>query len=561
MIFELISWIYISLICLIWGNLILKLFFGINEVAVIDFPIVCFIGMSVIGIVAIYISLVIPLVIAVKLILQIPAFLFLLNPSRRKKFFSQLKKPFIGLSIMDFVFLTSAILMILFLCTTLIIHPDTINYHAFSTNIFDKYGTVPGIANLKPQYGFQSNWFAGLAFFDFSIFQFGPWFPLNGCVMCWVIVFLVSKAAVLKNGFSHSQHFPSGIWYLLFILFAILSWTQIRLTASSLSPDFIAAIAILLAFYFFTGRRGQITEEKADLLASFFSVAAISIKFSALPVLLIPLLIICKGLWKGRWLYAGRILFIVVLLITPIVIRNIISTGYPFYPSSFAAIYSSDWKVDESQVLKIQHYITSYARYPILMVNVVKEYNNPIIDWLPLWWRHLYMIDKAVMLLIILGGVLDILFLKLWIAFYNRKTLATFFIAVIGFLLWFIKAPDPRFGTGFLLPLIYFQYIPVISYIRRIEDKYLFVIVQGIKSISTALIFLYVGYRAVNFFHPCQLIYPEGIKKESAIRADCDEQIRKMVMDDAVSPGQLPDSCMHFSFRGTAIKQGFTPAQ
>jgi len=34
-----------------------------------------------------------------------------------------------------------------------------------------------------------------------------------------------------------------------------------------------------------------------------------------------------------------------------------------------------------------------------------------------------------------------------------------------------------------------------------------------------------------------------------------------MVMDNAASIPQLPDSCMHFMFRGTTIKQGFKPAQ
>src|SRR5450755_4474790 len=256
MIFELISWIYISLICLIWGNRILKLFIGIQEAAAIDFPLVCFIGMSVIGIISFYLSLFIPLVFVIKLALQIPAWLILMKAENRKEIFSQLKKPFTHLYIADSCFLGAALLMILFLSTAPVIHPDTLNYHVFSVEIFNRYGTITGIGNLSLQMGFQSLWFAVLAFFNFSFFHIGPWFPLNGCVMCWLIVFLVSKAAGGKNIIPGTNLFFSSIWALLLILFLILSWTQIRLTASSLSPDFIATLSILSGFYFFISAWG-----------------------------------------------------------------------------------------------------------------------------------------------------------------------------------------------------------------------------------------------------------------------------------------------------------------
>ena len=420
MIFELISWIYISLICLIWGIQILKLFFGISDVTVIDFPIVCFIGMAAIGIISTYLSLVIPLFIWIKLTLQTPALLFLLKSANRNELFSQLKKPFVRFSFLDFTLLSVFILMILFLCTAPIIHPDTLSYHAFSTQIFDKYGSIPGIANLKPEYGFQSVWFAVLAFFDFSFFHSALLFPLNGCVMVWAAFFLVSKVAVDKTILSGLNRFPSVIWYLLLILFSILSWTQIRLTASSLSPDFIASISVMLGFYFFVGIQKNENAEKSGLMASFFSAIAVLVKLSAVPILLIPLIVIAYQIKKRRFLAVFRICFLVALLLTPVIIRNIISTGYPFYPSSFAAIYQTDWKLEELKVSGFQHYITAYARYPALMANTVKEYSNSFLNWLPVWWEHLYMIDKAVIFFIVLGIFLNLFFIKNWKRVYSQ---------------------------------------------------------------------------------------------------------------------------------------------
>ena len=94
MIFELISWLYISLICLVWGNRILETGVWYQPGRCIDFPISCFIGLSSIGILTYFLSLVIPLLPAVKLFLQIPALLFLLKSENRRGIINQLKKYF-----------------------------------------------------------------------------------------------------------------------------------------------------------------------------------------------------------------------------------------------------------------------------------------------------------------------------------------------------------------------------------------------------------------------------------------------------------------------------------
>src|SRR5450631_440403 len=559
MIFELISWIYISLICLIWGNRILKVFFGINEVTTIDFPVVCFIGMSAIGIISYYLSLFIPLFPAVKLALQIPALLILLKPANREEIIYQWIKPFMNLPKLDAVFLFAACLMVMFLCIAPIIHPDTLNYHFFSIRIFDRYGSIPGLANLRVDLGFQSMWFAAMAFFDFSLFQTTPWFPLPGCVMGWFIVYLISKGSGMKYVFVVPG--ISKIWYLLLILFSILSWTQIRLTASSLSPDFIATISVLLAFYFYTGKQENIPGDKSDLMAALFAIIAVSIKLSVVLVLFIPLLITGREFIRGRFLPAFRVCLLAGILMAPIIIRNIISSGYPFYPSAFAALYPVDWKIDESLILRLQQYITAYARYPVIMVNAISEYNSPFSEWIPVWWRHLYAIDKAILLFIVTGIILDLIFLRNWMRSLTRRDLMAFLIALAGTLIWFLKAPDPRFGTGFLLPLIYFLYAPFFRIAGRVDDNYVRGFVVWIKSISAFCIFLYIGYRAIYFFHPSQLIYPEGIKNLSVIQPDCADRIKETILNDTVPPVRLPDSCRYFRFRGATIKQGFKPAR
>ena len=561
MIFELISWIYVSLICFIWASQFLKLFFGVNEVAMIDFPVVCLIGMSMIGVVSYYISLAIHLNILIKLSLQILPLFILFKSADRRELITQFKKSFVDFSILDYIFLSVILLMILILSTSQIIHPDTLNYHVFSTQIFDKYGTINGLANLKPEFGFQSTWFSALAFFDFPYFEAGPFYPLHGCALCWVSIFLISKGIVKPKNAPGLKLSGSRTWYLILILFSILSWTQIRLTASSLSPDFVTTIFILLSFYYFSGRKRGLTNEGSDLLAIFFSIIAITVKLSAAPIILIPIFIIVNGIIRKKWLITGRILLVIIILLAPIIIRSIFISGYPFYPSSFGAFYSNDWKVELSEVLKFQNYITAYARYPIPRIDAVLEYNQATSRWLPVWWRHLYLIDKTVILIIAIGILVDISFFKTWIRSYSGRTFAALFVAIAGVIFWFAKAPDPRFGTGFLLTLIYFQFNPFINNMKGLEERTLKIILDRIKYISVLFVIIYVGYRLVFFFQLRQLVFPRGINYTTLILPDCDGQLKKMLMDNAESIPQLPDSCRHFIFRGTTIRQGFKAAR
>jgi hypothetical protein len=556
-----ISWIYISLICLIWGNCILKLFFGKQEDSRIEFPVVCFIGVSFLGIISFYCSLLIPLTFVFKIALQIPVLLVLFNSGYRKKIALQLKMPFLDFSVSDFSLLIVSLLMILFLTSSPVIHPDTLNYHVFSVEVFNKYGTITGIGNVKLDLGFQSLWFSELAFFNFSFFNSALWFPLNGTVMAWFIVFLVSGISLGKDKISKSKVAASVIWTFILFLFCILSWTQIRLTSSSLSPDFIAVISVLLSFYFFAETRYKNLDARSALLAMYFSIIAVAIKLSAAPILLIPVFIFGQAVKRNRWIPAGRVIVISVLLLAPILIRNYISTGYPFYPSAFAAIFPVDWKIDISRILVLQHYITAYARFPVHMADIAQEYSTPFGIWLPAWWKHLYLIDKIVVVFIIAGLLLDALFIGIWRRFYSGRRVAALVVALTGIIFWFVNAPDPRFGTGFLIPMIYFQYAPFVGHLVDNENGNVYWKLKLIKNIFSLFICIYIGYRAIYFFQLRQLVLPEGIKYEALIQSGCEGQVKRAILSDADSFPGIPDSCRQFIYRGKTIKQGFKSAQ
>jgi hypothetical protein len=561
MIFDFLSWLYISLICLLWGNLFLKWVIGIDKTSEVEFPIACFIGMSVIAVIALYLSLILPLSISIKLAFQLAVLSQLLIGNVRKRLVQQLKKSFNDISRTDIGFMISGILMILFLSSSPIIHPDTLNYHAFSSELFDRVGTIKGIANLKPEFGFQSIWFVALAFFDIRFKGSTPLFLLQGCVSAWTIIFLIAKSGLSKNkeGELNSDLIHSRAWYLLLVFFFIISWTQIRLTASSLSPDFVATISIILGFYFFCGKPGREFSDKYDILAVFFSVIAVTIKLFAIPVLCIPAFICIRAINKANYTFAVRVILFSVLLLAPVIFRSILSTGYPFYPSTFGAIIPTNWRVNEAEVLNFQKYITSYARFPIFRSDTFREYKISIIKWLPEWWTHLYLVDKATVVVVALGAMLNICFYRIPWKLFNYRTATALSIAILGSVFWFVEAPDPRFGTGFLLPLIYLLYSPYVRYYPSRDIHLLRKLYRWSVQAATLFILIYIGYRVVYFFRPEQFIFPEGLKNISDKSQNCDQVIKRMVMEDLPSNGLLPDSCIRFRFLGSSPQQGFGP--
>jgi hypothetical protein len=516
MTFQLIAWIYISLICFAWGKLFVKYFSP--GIPVFDFSISCIIGFSVVGIISMYFSLFGPLYGWVKLVISAPALIFYLQSSNRKIVFETFTGVIKNLSAPDRALLSVCILMLLFLSSSTIIHPDTLNYHADAIRFFNDRGMVRGIANVKLEYGFQSLWFAAMAFFDLSFLQPHVSYPLSGCLLCWFIIFLVAKSANTKYDSSNpaTGSFQSA-WWLILLLFTLFSWTQIRLTASSASPDFIVAICIFLSLYFLCGNDFSKQPEASYYFAVFFAVLALSIKLSAVIILLAVVFVLYQSLLNRKFRLLFSCLLLAFVALAPLVVRNIFASGYPLYPSSLYGIFPVYWKMDPDRLLHFQHYITAYARYPVDASVSESQYQLSIGKWVPIWWRHLYISDKLLLVVIGVGAITDLLLIRTWMRALTLNRVAGLCICILGTVVWFIHAPDPRFGTGFLLPLIYFQYSPLLQIRPNGANRSYLGATSAIKWVSAFLILLYIGYRGICFFQPEQLIYPEGIKRTPLI--------------------------------------------
>ncbi len=152
----------------------------------------------------------------------------------------------------------------------------------------------------------------------------------------------------------------------------------------------------------------------------------------------------CTGLWifNRNLRMTWSCILLSAISLTPLILRNIVSTGYPLYPSSFAGPFPVDWKISSSTLTRFQHYITGYARYPIVIENANREFSLSITKWFPKWWEHLFLADKFMLTMIALGAVLSLVYFNKWRKqFSGVPGIVLFFISLTGVVVWFIHAP------------------------------------------------------------------------------------------------------------------------
>jgi hypothetical protein len=203
-------------------------------------------------------------------------------------------------------------------------------------------------------------------------------------------------------------------------------------------------------------------------------------------------------------------------MILPYIIRNIISSGYPFFPSAIFNILHVDWKLNATELHQLQHYITAYARFPVADYNEAeKVLEMPYSQWIPLWWKNtslpdqLLLITTAVLLLINLIRIKTVISRLTW----PYKTILA--ISLTGSIVWFIAAPAIRFGTGFLIPLVFclFAGISHSFHLPALLFKNRFY--KTVVLLCCVVLLAYSCYRVKNFFTFSQIVFPEGVKMEA----------------------------------------------
>ncbi len=557
MLTTLLAWIYISFLSWMWGILFLQFLKKIlkGELQLPHFSIICITGLSVITVIAGTLSLFISLgEWWVQFLFIIPCLvLFFTQPS--PAFFVALKKELQDLHSISIILLSACLLLILVMSSWTIIHPDTLGYHAQTIQWIEKYKAVPGLVNLHARFGYQGLWFVDSALFSFSFTGKEGITLLNSTVLFWFFIFLINR--INYNFLKEGKRLYALLWSTLLVI-SIWSYTQVRLTATSANPDFIATLFILIIIYLLLEKDLKHLDASTWLLVAFLSLVAFTIKLSVVPILLVAIVPALLGLVKRKIKLFVTILFISIVTLSSFIARNIITSGYIVFPSTSIDVANVDWKYDPELTVNEKNYITAYAKKPGVVADEVKVVNKMnAAEWLPTWWQNRSTADKIIMAFLILSFFIALLSIKK-ILLSGFIPLFVLIMLLAGIIFWFVNAPDPRFGFGSIL-----GFIGVVSYLVFKEKEILIrkKALIAILLLVTGSIFAYTGYRFINFFNKEQLLTPLGIEKNEYKTFECAGiKINSPAANKELGITPVPCTdldCGKFSPRGNKVEDGF----
>ncbi|MEO1450962.1 MAG: hypothetical protein AAFV07_15640, partial [Bacteroidota bacterium] len=395
-----------------------------------------------------------------------------------------------------------------------------------------EFGVVPGLGNLHTRLGFNSHW---------HLLQASVSWPgtvqhdLNA--QLWV---LLGFGAIfhLRRIRTRSRALFSRFWVLMMLLSPL--WFNF-LTAPT--ADYPLAVLTWLLIWLYL-RRASL------LLLTILAIWGLTIKLSGGLLLLIPLL----AWWqKGsrRWQLIPSLIGVSTMLITPWMIRNIILHGYLIFHVPFSAV-GVEWQVPAEVVAEERSAIKAWARLP-----GGKDWwltaDQPLIEWLPNWWRMQVPEQQAGILLSLILGIFSLgrSTLRRIQGIPFSKDALVIGILVLNWLFWFTQAPDPRFGLGAIwgIPLIFLAYWP--KWDHRMGRQALHILMVGALLIMFRNVEKGLTHpiQSAPFHHPdTQIIsVPGGSLHLSQDKRGC---------FDAALP------CIHvrpdgIGFRGQSVQEGF----
>ncbi len=437
-----------------------------------------------------------------------------------------------------------------------IIHPDSLGYHFPLIRWSADHVVTPGLANLHIRFGYQSSWFIGSALFDPGFLSLNSISFINGAVLWWFVAFSVKQLYAFPL---YEEEKGGKILWILLLFISGWAYTLFRLTASSASPDFINALLIWYIFYLFLHTSSQPIYRVWIIILILFSF---TVKLSSAPLLLLLAFILLENkLWLLRK-YVLPVTLILVIMMSPFLIRNHITSGYLFFPSSAVHVGEPDWRVPAEKLDREASYVKAYARLQVEGdINSIQVSNQATLqEWIPEWFRL-----RSEAEIIILAGTLIMLLTGL---LRYRKMLKmplaykmVLFTSLSGIVCWFLLAPDPRFGWGFLIGFIALILYPLTlpDILKRNEKIFLDTGLYILLGFGLA----YLAYRIYNYSNVKSWVKPVGVIEQQSqpLKAGTIDMIVPIPGNGCGNRSQpcTYDSIPGFEPRGSVAEEGFRP--
>ena len=320
-------------------------------------------------------------------------------------------------------------------------------YHLQKIRWSQQFALTPGLTNLYSHYGFDSSFFCFIAFFD-NMFKYSMW-NLSGYLKltCILYFLLIPIQTIIFNRNAIKGSHIMRIFFTPIIIYYCFYYK------GSSTDLFASFFGIILAISMY-----KILIEKQDDYVQLFLllVLGFSAKITFLPIVASSIIVLLS--YKNKILldffFKRKIVTLVFIFGFSLqIFRNIILTGYPFYPKDFIPV-PVIWKIPKDKLERLNN---AMSQWPVGSPKTNKNYINDKKEWLRT--RFFIQHRKVETLYPVMLGILG---LVLILKKREKTLLKNFFLfslpAIGQIMFFFLMVTDNRFanfafwwlGAGFI---------------------------------------------------------------------------------------------------------------
>lgn len=322
------------------------------------------------------------------------------------------------------------------------IHYDTGLYHAQSIRWIEEYGVVKGLGNLHGRLAYNSASFALSALYS-MVFLGGQSYHCTAGLLAFILALVCLE---LVGHIRAGRLWTSDFARVMCVYYLVNIFDEMVSPAS----DYYM---VLLTFYLVIRWLGLLErEEKAVLPYALLSVLGVFLMTVKLSAALILMLVIYPAgclLREKKWRETAAYLGLGFVTALPFFIRNVLISGWLVYPFTQVDLFDVVWKIPKGladyDAREIQVWGRGYTD--------VLQFDLPVYQWLPGWFRGLAGSDKA----FVLAAAASVLVLLVYAAgmvlgWWQRRWefLLVQGMAAASFLFWLGTSPLMRYGCVYV---------------------------------------------------------------------------------------------------------------
>jgi hypothetical protein len=342
-----------------------------------------------------------------------------------------------------------AVLVIAVRCAGPVFHYDTGFYGAMAVRWFVTYPLVPGLTNLLGQLGLNSNLFLCEAALQLRPLRDLGFHLLVGLFLCALVVRIVQSYVRVLGGHQENVDYfilplvvPATVW----ILNAEVVGTNTDLPTSVISLVGLIALFDVLKQNPKHGEKTGLLESRFIVATSLF-VLVVTIKITALALAVLGwgLALLHVALLNISWERKKTLILASIglscALAIPWLLRGVVLSGYPFYPSSAFAI-PVDWRVPREIADSMAHFNRSWAKLPHASFGETDG-----VHWM-LPWLGTAIKNRVDFQIPALFSLIGFVLALRQGAFKNFSRFWLLVPSLGGLVFWFLLAPAFRFGEA-----------------------------------------------------------------------------------------------------------------